>query len=165
MQTAQGSTSSTWVNMIFLLCLFPSLSRRSDPLHWETCLSTYTGWTMTMRWSIPSASHPYSCQIDTWICYYSTMRVYSTTPPLGTIADWWDQLSDHGHTVHCCRRFLHTYSSQELLDAHDFDYCHAQRTKFPNIQKQLLSPFVVRWRWSRGFVWSFWFSPHTFISH
>ena len=51
------------------------------------------------------------------------------------------QLSNHGHTVHCCRGCLHAYSSQELLDA------HAQRTKFPkdprcrftNIQK----PFAV----------------------
>ena len=50
------------------------------------------------------------------------------------------------------RRCLHAYSSQELLDAHAFDYCHAQRTKFPehprcrftNIQKQqLVAPFVV----------------------
>ena len=62
----------------------------------------------------------------------------------------WRQLSNHGHTVHCCRRCLHAYSSQELLDAHVRDCCHAQRTKFPkdsrcrfpNIQKQLLAPFV-----------------------
>ena len=61
------------------------------------------------------------------------------------------QLSNHGHIVHCCRRCLHAYSSQELLDAHALDCCHAHRTKFPkdprcrfnNIQKQLLAPFVV----------------------
>ena len=61
------------------------------------------------------------------------------------------QLSNHGHTVHCCRRCIYAYSSQELLDAHALDCCHAQRTKFPkdprcrftNIQKQLLAPFVV----------------------
>ena len=61
------------------------------------------------------------------------------------------QLSNHGHTVHCCRRCLHAYSSQELLDANSIDCCHAQRTKFPedprcrftNIQKQLVAPFVV----------------------
>ena len=58
------------------------------------------------------------------------------------------QLSSHGHIVHCCRRCLHAYSSQELLDAHALDCCHAQRTKFPkdpccrftNIHKQ---PFAV----------------------
>ena len=52
---------------------------------------------------------------------------------------------------HCCRRCLHAYSSQELLDPHAFDCCHTQRTKFhkdprcrfTNIQKQLLAPFVV----------------------
>ena len=61
------------------------------------------------------------------------------------------QLSSHGHTVHCCRRCLHSYSTQELLDAHALDCFHAQRTKFPkdprcrftNIHKQLLAPFVV----------------------
>ena len=61
------------------------------------------------------------------------------------------QLSNHGHTVHCCIRCLHSYSSQELLDADALDCFHAQWTKFPkdprcrftNIQKQLLAPFVV----------------------
>ena len=61
------------------------------------------------------------------------------------------QLSNHGHTVHCCRWYLHAYSSQEFLDTHALDSCHAQRTKFPkdtrcritNIQKQLLAPFVI----------------------
>ena len=61
------------------------------------------------------------------------------------------QLSNHGHTVCCCRRCLHAYSSQELIDAHALVCCHAQRTKFPkdprcpftNIQKQLLTPCVV----------------------
>ena len=61
------------------------------------------------------------------------------------------QLSNHGHTVHCCRRCLHAYSSQELLDAHALDCCHVQRIKFPmdprcrftNIQKPLLAPFVI----------------------
>ena len=61
------------------------------------------------------------------------------------------QLSNHGRTVHCCRRCLNTYSSQELLAVHALDCCHGQRTEFPkgprcrftNIQKQLLAPFVV----------------------
>ena len=61
------------------------------------------------------------------------------------------QNSNHGHAVHCCRRCLHAYSSQELLHAYAPDCCHAQRTKFPedprcrftNIQKQLTAPFVV----------------------
>ena len=89
MQTAEGSTVSAWLNMIFLLCLFPSLSRPLNPLHWETtCLSTYTGWTMPMRRSIPSASHPHSCQIDMWIFYCSNMMVYITTPQLGTLENW-----------------------------------------------------------------------------
>ena len=61
------------------------------------------------------------------------------------------QLSNHGQTVHCCRRCPHAYSSPELLDAHALNCCHAKRIKFPkdprcrftNIQKQLLAPFVV----------------------
>ena len=61
------------------------------------------------------------------------------------------QLSNHGYAVHCLRRCLHAYTSQELLDAHALDCCHAQRTKFPkdprcrftNIQKQLTAPSVV----------------------
>ena len=75
--------------------------------------------------------------------------------PYTTISDFsrlvGRQLSNHGHTVHSCSRCLHAYSSQELLDAHDPDRYHAQRTKFPkdprcrftNIQKQLLASFVV----------------------
>ena len=59
---------------------------------------------------------------------------------------------NHCHTVYCCKQCLHTYSTQELLDAHATDCCHAQRTKFPdnptfrftNIQKQLPAPFVVQ---------------------
>ena len=60
-------------------------------------------------------------------------------------------MSNHGHTANCCRRCLHAYSTQELLDTHALDFCHAQRTTFPedprcrfiNIQKQLTAPFVV----------------------
>ena len=60
------------------------------------------------------------------------------------------QLSNHGHALHCWRR-LPAYSSQELLDAHALDCCHAQRTKFAkdprcrftNIHKQLVAGFVV----------------------
>ena len=69
------------------------------------------------------------------------------------------QLSNHGYTVHCCRRCLHACSSQELLDAHALDCCHAQRTKFPkdprcrftNIKKQPLAPFVVYADFSRSY--------------
>ena len=108
--------------------------------------------TRTTRWSIPSASHPHSYQIDMWICNCSNLMVYSTTPPLGDFSRLVRrQLSNHGHVVHCCRRCLHAYSSQELLDAHALDCCHAQRTTFPkdprcrftNIWKQLVAPFVV----------------------
>ena len=60
-------------------------------------------------------------------------------------------MSNHGHNVYCCKQCLHSYSTQELLDAHSIDSCHAQRTKFPedprcrftNTQKQLPAPFVV----------------------
>ena len=39
--------------------------------------------------------------------HYTTIRNFSRLVVI--------QLSNHGHTVHCCR---HAYSSQELLDAH-----------------------------------------------
>ena len=75
--------------------------------------------------------------------HYTTIRDFSRL--IGR------QLSNHEHAVHCCRRCLHAYSNQELLDAHALDCCHAQRTKYPkdprcrftNIQKQLTAPFVV----------------------
>ena len=59
-------------------------------------------------------------------------------------------MSNHGYTV-CWKQCLHTYSIQELLDAHATDCCHTQKTKFPddprcrftNMQKQLPAPFVV----------------------
>ena len=61
------------------------------------------------------------------------------------------QMSNHSHTVYCCKQCLHVYSTRELLDAHATDCCHAPRTKFPddpryrftNIQKQLSTPFAV----------------------
>ena len=61
------------------------------------------------------------------------------------------QISYHEHVVFFCKQCLHAYSTQELLDAHAIDCCHAQRTKFPedpicrftNTQKQLPSSFVV----------------------
>ena len=40
------------------------------------------------------------------------------------------QMSNRGHIVYCCKQCLHNYSTQELLDAHATDCCHAQRTKF-----------------------------------
>ena len=74
---------------------------------------------------------------------------YATTTDFSRLVG--RQLSNHGHAVHCCRRCLNAYSSQELLGARALDCCHAQRTKFPedpccrftNIQKQLTAPFVV----------------------
>ena len=56
------------------------------------------------------------------------------------------ELSNHEHAV-----YLYAYSTQELLDVHATDCCHAQRTKFTedprcrfsNIQKQLPVPFVL----------------------
>ena len=61
------------------------------------------------------------------------------------------QMSNHEHVVYCGNQRLRAYSTQELLDAHASDCCHAQRTKFPddprcrftNIQKELPAPFVV----------------------
>ena len=60
-----------------------------------------------------------------------------------------EQMSNHGHVTYCCKKCLHAYSTKELLEAHDVDCCHVQRTKFPidpicrvtNIQKQLSTPF------------------------
>ena len=60
-------------------------------------------------------------------------------------------MSNHVHTVYCCKQCLHAYSTQELLDAHATDCCHAQGTKIPgnprcrvtNIQKQLTAHFIV----------------------
>ena len=67
---------NTCVSMAFLLCLFPPLSSPLVHLRWETtCLSMYMAWTMTRRWSIPSASHPHSYRIDMWICYCSNLMV------------------------------------------------------------------------------------------
>ena len=76
------------------------------------------------------------------IQHYTTIRNFSRLVS--------SQMSNHGHTVYCCKQCLHSYSTQELLDAHATD-CHVQRTKLTddprcrltNIQKQLPAPFVV----------------------
>ena len=77
------------------------------------------------------------------IQYFTTIRNFSRLVS--------SQMSNHDHTVYCCKQCLHAYSTQELLDAHVTECYHAQRTKFPddprcrftNIQKQLAAPFVV----------------------
>ena len=61
------------------------------------------------------------------------------------------QLSNHNAATYCCKKYLHAYSSKELLAEHAADCCHVQTTKFPkdprcrftNIQRQLPGPFVV----------------------
>ena len=61
------------------------------------------------------------------------------------------QIRTHHGAAYCCKKCLHAYTSQELLNAHADDCCHVQRTKFSkdprcrltNIQKQLPPPFVV----------------------
>ena len=60
------------------------------------------------------------------------------------------QLSNHNGATYFCR-CLHGCSTQELFEAHAVDCNHTQRTKFPtdsrcrftNVQKQLLTPFVI----------------------
>ena len=77
------------------------------------------------------------------IQHYTTVRNFSRLVSR--------QTNNHGHAGYCFKQRLHSYSTQELLDAHATDCCHAQRTKFPNdprcrftnIQKQLPAPFVV----------------------
>ena len=76
------------------------------------------------------------------IQHYSTIRNFSRLIS--------GQIRAH-HGPAYCRKCLHAYTSQELLNAHADDCCHVQRTKFPkdprcrftSIQKQLPAPFVV----------------------
>ena len=61
------------------------------------------------------------------------------------------QLSNHNCATYSCKKSLHAYTTQDLLNAHAEDCFHTQRTKFPkdprcrftNIQKQLPASFVV----------------------
>ena len=85
------------------------------------------------------------------ICYCLNVMVFSTATIRNFNRLVGSQMSNHEHAVYCCKQCLHAYSTQELLDAHATDCCHAQRTKFPDdprcrftsIQKQLPAPFVV----------------------
>ena len=87
--------------------------------------------------------------VDLLLFQGSGIQHYTTIRSFSRLAS--SQMSNHGHAVYCCKQCLHAYTSQELLDAHATDYCHAQRTIFPddprcrftNIQKQLPAPFVV----------------------
>ena len=40
-----------------------------------------------------------------------------------------NHMSNHGHTVYCCKQCLHVYKTLELLDAHA---TNRQRTTFPD---------------------------------
>ena len=96
-----------------------------------------------------SSTHLPSIHVDLLLFERDGVQHYATIRHFSRLIR--RQLSNHGHTVHCCRRCLLAYSSQELLDAHALDCCHVERTKFPeeprcrftNIQKQLTAPFVV----------------------
>ena len=60
-----------------------------------------------------------------------------------------NQLSNRNGATHFCKKFLHGYSTAEMLEDHGV-HCH-QRTQFPqdsrcrftNVQKQLPAPFVA----------------------
>ena len=77
------------------------------------------------------------------IQHYSTLKDFSRLIS--------GQLSSYHGTVYCCKKYLHAYSTPELLVRHSKDCCHVQNTKFPkdprcrftNIQKQLVAPFEV----------------------
>ena len=77
------------------------------------------------------------------IQHYTTIRNFSRLVS--------SQMSNHGHTVYCCKQCLHAYSTLELLGDHATDCCQAQRIKSPddprclftNLRKQLPAPFVV----------------------
>ena len=87
--------------------------------------------------------------VDLLLFEYNGIQHYSTIRNLSRLVP--GQMSNHSHAVYCCKQCLHAYKTQELLDPHATDCCHAQRTKFPddprcpftNIQKQLPAPFVV----------------------
>ena len=87
--------------------------------------------------------------VDLLLFEHDGAQHYTTTRDFNRLIG--RQLSNHGHAAHCCRRCLHAYSSQELLDAHALDCCHTQRNTFPkdprcrftDTQKQLTAPFVV----------------------
>ena len=88
-------------------------------------------------------------QVDLLLSERNGIQHYTTIRNFSRLVS--SQISHHGLTVYCCKPCLHAYSTEELLDAHGTDCCHAQRTKFPddprcrfpNIEKQLPAPFVV----------------------
>ena len=96
-----------------------------------------------------SSTHVPDSHVDQLLFEHDGVQLYTTIRDFSRLVG--KQLSNHRHAAHCCRRCLYAYSSQELLDAHALDCCHAQRTKFPkdprcrfpNARKQLTARFVV----------------------
>ena len=143
---------NTWVGMTFLLCLsHPLQSVGPFALRNNTSINVYDvdddkGVIYPLR--VSSTLVP-DRHVDLLLFERNGVQHYTTIRDFNRLVG--RQLSNHGHTVNCCRRCLHAYSSQELVDAHALDCCHAQRTKFPedprcrftNIQKRLSAPFVV----------------------
>ena len=79
----------------------------------------------------------------------NSIQHYTTIKNFSRLAS--GPLSNHNCATYCCKKCLHAYSTQELLNAHAKYCCLTQRTKFfkepryrfTNIQKQLPAPFAV----------------------
>ena len=51
------------------------------------------------------------------IQHYTTIIIFSRLVA--------SQMSNHSHALYCCKQCLHAYSTQELLDVHADECCHA----------------------------------------
>ena len=56
------------------------------------------------------------------------------------------QVSNHNGAIYCCKKYLHAYSTKELLTEHAVDCCHVQRTKFPKTQDAVLPTYRSNYR-------------------
>ena len=70
---------------------------------------------------------------------------------IASLRVWWYTVLRYDGATHFCKKYLHGYSTPELLGNHGVNCHHAQRTKlaqdsrcrFNNVQKQLPAPFVA----------------------
>ena len=87
--------------------------------------------------------------VDLLLIECNSIKHYTTIKNFSRLVR--SQLIHHNCAICCCKKCLHGYSTQDLLNVHTKDRCHTERIKFPkdprcrftSIQKQLPAPFVV----------------------
>ena len=110
----EPSILSLWVSMTYPLCIFPFFSFASaNNMYINVCGvddDKKVIYPLRVSSTLVPDRHVHLVLFErNGIQHFTTIRNFSRS--VGS------QVSNHGHTVYCCKQCLHAYSTQKLLDA------------------------------------------------